>query len=317
LSLLYGLVVRVRRFLFRKGWRAAVRLDCPVVVVGNLSVGGTGKTPLVCWLAGRLRELGWKPGIVTRGYGGTLQGERLVAAGDDAAVVGDEPLLLFLRAAVPVAVGRDRPAAGRLLIEAGCNLIISDDGLQHYRLARDCEIIVIDGERRLGNGWLLPGGPLREPAARIGEADGVVVNGPAGQPGAGLSMRIVADHAVALRGESAAPLSAFAGIVVHAIAGIGNPARFFQLLSAHGVELIEHPRDDHAPLARADIDFPDDRPVLMTEKDAVKCKVYADQRHWYVPVDAAFDRDDASALLDIVVRGITGRFRLAREVSHG
>ncbi len=231
--------------------------------------------------------------------------------------MGVEPLLLALRAAVPVAVGRDRPAAARLLMGRGCNLILSDDGLQHYRLARDCEIIVIDGARRLGNGWMLPAGPLRESAARMGEADAVVVNGTEAEPGAGLSMRIVADHAVAMRDESAGPLSAFAGIVVHAVAGIGHPERFFNLLSSFGIEIIAHPHDDHAPLGRGDIDFPDDRPVLMTEKDAVKCRAYADGRHWYVPVDAAFDRDDASALLDIVIRGITARTRTTQEVVLG
>ena len=316
-SFAYAAIVAVRRRLYRRGWRRAGRLDCPVIVVGNLSVGGTGKTPLVCWLAGRLRELGWSPGIVTRGYGGRSANPRLVGPSDAAALVGDEPLLLALRAAVPVAVGRDRPAAGRLLLDAGCNVVLSDDGLQHYRLARDCEIIVVDGSRRFGNGWMLPAGPLREPVSRLGEADAVVVNGnEAGGP-AGLPMRVVADHAVALGDESAGPLSAFAGMVVHAIAGIGNPERFFTLLGAQGIELIKHPRDDHAPLARADIVFPDELPVLMTEKDAVKCKAFADKRHWYVPIDAAFDRDDATALLDIVVRGITARNGSAAEVTHG
>lgn len=317
LSGLYGAAVAIRRWLYRNGWRQSVRLEVPVVVVGNLSVGGTGKTPLVCWLAARLVELGWKPGIVTRGYGGRLTGVHLVAATDDPKLVGDEPLLLAQRAGVPVAVGRNRPAAGRLLIGAGCNVVISDDGLQHYALRRDSEIIVLDGLRRLGNGWLLPAGPLREPPARMGEADAVVVNGSRSLDGGALTMRIVADHAVALRDESVGPLSAFAGMVVHAVAGIGHPQRFFDLLAASGIEAITHPHDDHAVYARGDIEFGDERPVLMTEKDAVKCRPFADSRHWYVPVDAAFDRDDASALLDIVTRGITTRTRTAAEVNRG
>ena len=171
LSLAYGAVSGARRFAYARHLRRSTRLSRPVVIVGNLSVGGTGKTPLVCWLVARLGELGCKPGVVTRGYGGSSSGVRMIEATDDPLLVGDEPILLARRTGVPVAVGRDRPAAAQLLVGAGCDVIVSDDGLQHYALARDCEVVVIDGDRRFGNGWLLPAGPLRETRARLACAD--------------------------------------------------------------------------------------------------------------------------------------------------
>ncbi len=207
--------------------------------------------------------------------------------GDDPAAAGDEPVLLARRCGARVAAGRDRPAAARLLVAAGCNLVVSDDGLQHYALERDCEIAVVDGERLLGNGWLLPAGPLREPRSRLAAADLIVVNGdhPA-FPGA-LTMRLRAQHAVALSGGAVRPLSDFAGSAVHAVAGIGNPQRFFEMLRSLGIEVLPHALDDHARIVRADIAFADRRAVLMTEKDAVKCARFADERHWAVPIDAA------------------------------
>src|ERR1700719_1696744 len=175
LSLIYGAVVGSRRHFY--AMRKPTRVSLPVVVVGNLSVGGTGKTPLVCWLVGRLTDLGFKPGVVTCGFGGSSGSARLIGAADDPNIVGDESLLLSRRTGVPVAIGRDRPAASQLLVSAGCDVIVSDDGLQHYALARDCEIVVIDGDRRFGNGRLLPAGPPRENRSRLAAADAVVVNG--------------------------------------------------------------------------------------------------------------------------------------------
>jgi tetraacyldisaccharide 4'-kinase len=256
LSLAYGAVSGSHRFLYTKRLRRSIRLGRPVIVVGNLTVGGTGKTPLVCWLAARLAERGYRPGIVTRGYGGSLRGVRLVNSSDDPALVGDEPILLARRTGLPVAVGRDRPAAAQLLVDLGCDVVVSDDGLQHYALARDCEIVVIDGDRRFGNGWLLPAGPLREKRA---------------------------------------------------VAGIGHPERFFNMLRAHGIEVIGHALPDHARLTPADVDFPDAKPVLMTEKDAVKCRHAADERHWYVPVSACFEGGESTTLLDIVIGRIAER----------
>jgi tetraacyldisaccharide 4'-kinase len=307
LSLTYGAAAGSRRFLYARRIRRAARLACPVVVIGNVSVGGTGKTPLVCWLVAQLMVRGYKPGVVTRGYGGSSRNVRRVLAADDPAIVGDESVLLARRTAVPVAIGRDRPAAAQLLVSAGCDVIISDDGLQHYALARDCEVVVIDGDRRFGNGWLLPAGPLRETPGRLKVADAVVVNGGRALLKGAFSMRLEAKVAVALLGGAVQPLAALGGKTVHAIAGIGNPERFFNMLRSRGIEVCGHPLADHAHLTRADIEFFDDKPVLMTEKDAVKCTAFAGERHWYVPVNAHFDGGESEALLSVVLRKITNR----------
>ena len=308
-SALYGALSAARRYGFARGWVRSVQLDCPVIVIGNLTVGGTGKTPLVCWLCEQLVKRGAAPGIVARGYGRAAEVTRLLQPGDEAAMVGDEPLLLYQRSHRPVAVGRDRPAAAKLLIAAGCNVILSDDGLQHYALRRDCEIVVIDGERRFGNGSLLPAGPLRESTRRLASVDAVVVNGGPGHVrGANeLRMDLLGAAALALKGGAARPLAEFAGQTVHALAAIGNPQRFFALLRSKGIEVIEHPLADHASLSRDDIYFPDGRPVLMTEKDAVKCAQIAGSQHWYVPVSASFETRDAQMLLGTVVDAIGRR----------
>jgi len=307
LSLTYGAVSGSRRLLYAKRLRRQTRLSCPVVVVGNLSVGGTGKTPLVCWLVARLQTLGFKPGVVTRGYGGSSGSVRLIGSSDDPRVVGDESILLARRTRVPVAVGRDRPAAAQILVNAGCDVIVSDDGLQHYALARDCEIIVIDGDRRFGNGWLLPAGPLRETPARLTSADAIVVNGGRALLDGALSMRLEAKGALALVGGGSKTLDDFAGLAVHAIAGIGHPERFFNLLRAHGIEVTGHALPDHANLQLRDISFDGTRPVLMTEKDAVKCERLAGPRHWYVPVTATFDAGESQRLMEVVTRAIAAR----------
>src|SRR6202041_2805799 len=217
LSLIYGAVVVSRRHFY--AMRKPTRMSLPVVVVGNLSVGGTGKTPLVCWLVARLADLGFKPGVVTRGYGGSSGSIRLAAPSDAPGVVGDESVLLARRSKVPVAIGHDRPAASQLLVNAGCDVIVSDDGLQHYALARDCEIVVIDGDRLFGNGRLLPAGPLRENRSRLTAADAVVVNGGRALLGGALSMRLEAKRALSLIGGAVKPLDEFAGHWVHAVAG--------------------------------------------------------------------------------------------------
>jgi tetraacyldisaccharide 4'-kinase len=318
-SVAYRGAFALRHWLFQRGVYHSIHLDRPVIVVGNLSVGGTGKTPLVLWLVARLRGAGRRPGIVTRGYGGAQRLPRIIGPADDPAVVGDEPLLLARRSGVPVAVGRDRPAAAQLLIEAGCDVVVSDDGLQHEALARDCEIVVVDAARRFGNGRLLPAGPLRELPERLGSVDAVVVNGTAGDTASdsaamdsvfrGLkpfTMRLHAQEAVAVVGSGHQALASFAGTTVHAVAGIGNPQRFFDLVRAVGIEVIAHPLADHAPITGADILFTDRRPVLMTEKDAVKCGSLADERHWFVPVEAGILATDATALMAIVFRCIDG-----------
>jgi tetraacyldisaccharide 4'-kinase len=307
LSAVYAALSRIRRSAYSLHLARSTRLPCPVIVVGNLTVGGTGKTPLVCWLAGQLIELGFRPGVVSRGYGGSSRGARLVQSADSADEVGDEAILLARRSRVPVATGRNRPAAAQLLINAGCDVIVSDDGLQHYALQRDCEIVVIDGERRFGNGRLLPGGPLRETPARLRRVDAVVVNGGDAQSDAALHMRLLATSAVAMKYGTTKPLREFSGQPVHAIAAIGNPQRFFAMLRAVGINVIEHPLPDHAKLGIDDISFADDLAVLMTEKDAVKCRDIAGPHHWYVPVSVAFAAGDAEKLRSIVARSVETR----------
>jgi tetraacyldisaccharide 4'-kinase len=313
LSALYGGVSGARRLAYRRRLIRAKRLSCPVIVIGNLTAGGTGKTPLVCWIADALTQLRFRPGIVTRGYGGSSRTPRLVQAADTAGVVGDEAVLLARRSRAPVATGRNRPAAAQLLIDAGCNVILSDDGLQHYALARDCEIVVIDGDRRFGNGRLLPAGPLREKLSRMRGADVIVANGGTGQSEAALRMRLLPTGAVAMKYGSAKPLREFSGQPVHAVAAIGNPQRFFATLRAVGIEVLEHPLPDHAPLKREDICFADELPVLMTEKDAVKCGEIAGPHHWYVPVNVAFAAGDGEKLRASVLAAIQKRTALESE----
>lgn len=307
LSVVYGGVSRTRRFAYAKRLARSTPLSCAVIVVGNLTVGGTGKTPLVCWLAEQLTQLGFRPGVVTRGYGGSSRAPRLAHSSDSPDVVGDEAILLARRSRVPVASGRNRPAAAQLLINAGCDVILSDDGLQHYALVRDCEIIVVDGDRRFGNGRLLPAGPLREAPARMRSVDAIVVNGGSGEGEGALRMRLLATSAVAMKFGTTKPLREFAGQPVHAIAAIGNPQRFFATLRAVGIEVIEHPLPDHAQLEREDISFADDLPVFMTEKDAVKCREIAGPHHWYVPVNVAFAAGDAEKLRGVVLGAIHKR----------
>lgn len=314
-SWLYGGVLALRARGYAGGWLRRQRAPRPVIVIGNLSVGGTGKTPLTLWLAGQLKARGVKVGILSRGYGRRGAAPRLVLPGSPWAEVGDEPLLLARRADVPTVVARDRVAGARLLAGAGADLILCDDGLQHLRLARDCEIVVIDGARGFGNGRLLPAGPLREPPGRLAGADLVVVNGAPehaslANAGAGrplLRMDLIATEAVRVDAREVRPLAAFLGQEVHAVAGIGNPQRFFRELRAQGLKLIEHAFPDHHPLTAQDLDFADERAVLMTEKDAVKCSSFADARLWSVPVTARFSPADAQLLLARVLATTGGR----------
>jgi tetraacyldisaccharide 4'-kinase len=307
LSAVYAAISGIRRFAYSRHLARSTRLPCPVIVVGNLSVGGTGKTPLVCWLAGQLIELGFRPGVVSRGYGGSSRAARLVQAADDSNKVGDEAILLARRSRAPVATGRNRPAAAQLLINAGCDIIVSDDGLQHYALQRDCEIIVIDGDRRFGNGRLLPAGPLRESPARLERADAIVINGGDAEGDGAIRMRLLATSAIAMKYGTPKPLREFSGRPAHAIAAIGNPQRFFAMLRAIGISVVEHALPDHAKLGIDDISFPDDLPVLMTEKDAVKCRDIAGPHHWYVPVSVAFAAGNAEKLRGIVIQSIKKR----------
>jgi len=292
LSGLFALTVALRRALFRAGLLRTHRLPVPVIVVGNLTAGGSGKTPLVLWLTALLRAQGHRPGIVSRGYGGAATGPRAVAPGDDPALVGDEPALLAARSGVPVWIGTDRPAAAGALLAAhpDCTHIVSDDGLQHYALARDFEIAVVDGARGFGNGWLLPAGPLREPRSRLATVDAIVVNGtgtPTGLPANAVRMQLEGMLLRNLHDPSRTlPAAAFVGQPVNALAGIGDPERFFRHLEALGLTLVRHPFPDHYAYTEADLDVAGTDAIVMTEKDAVKCLAFATERCWVLPVEA-------------------------------
>jgi tetraacyldisaccharide 4'-kinase len=299
LSWFYCAVVRVRRLGYRRAWFRSRRLPIPVILVGNLTVGGTGKTPLVAWLAEFLRRQGYRPGIVSRGYGGTAsQWPRLVSADSDPFEVGDEPVLLARRAGCPVAAGPDRVAAGEMLAGAGgCDIIVGDDGLQHYRLRRDLEILVVDASRGLGNGRCLPAGPLREPAARGREVDLTVCNG--GPCTDGLFMELVPGRLINLRDPRVTrDLDELRRQRVTAVSGIGNPERFFALLRRHGLHLDERPYPDHHPFDPEDAASWPPGPVIMTEKDAIKCAAFARADHWCLPVEAQLERGFEALLLE-------------------
>lgn len=297
LSWLFRGIAALRRWAYRSGLKKRVRLPVPVIIVGNISVGGTGKTPLVIWLVERLQHAGYRPGIITRGYGGQAKlWPQSVTATSDPVLVGDESVLLAQRCRCPIVAGPDRVQDAQQLLAQGCNVIVSDDGLQHYRLQRDIEIVVIDGERRLGNGHCLPAGPLREPPARLEDVDFVIANG--GARSGEVLMTLIQGPAHALQGQgSARELLDFAKERVHAVAGIGHPARFFAQLRQRGLQVIEHPFPDHHPYQAADMQFNDNLPVLMTEKDAVKYRPYATLAHWYVPVVAQLPAEFEHRLL--------------------
>jgi tetraacyldisaccharide 4'-kinase len=297
LSLLFGAVVFIRRAFYRLHLLRVVRIGIPVVVVGNINTGGSGKTPLVLWIAKHLAATGWRPGIVSRGYGGRVskRGEPPVEVtiASDPAAVGDEPLLLARRSGCPVWIGADRAAACRALRDRHpeCTVLLLDDGLQHYRVERDIEIAVVDA-RGFGNGHLFPAGPLREPVSRLADVDAVVCNGTA--PAKGFAMRLEGKWFVGLIDASRKVEAGGLGSSrVHAVAGIGDPQRYFTHLEGLGLEVIPHPFPDHHAFAASDLEFGDGLPVVMTEKDAVKCKLLvaaaAGQRFWMLPVSAELD----------------------------
>ncbi|MBW7982398.1 tetraacyldisaccharide 4'-kinase [Enterobacillus tribolii] len=306
LSWLYGLVSVVRRACYRwgifSGWRAPVA----VVVVGNLTAGGNGKTPVVIWLAEQLLARGKRVGVVSRGYGGKSDVYPLVI--DDAvttAQAGDEPVLIHQRTGVPVAVAPRRSEAVKaLLARQSLDVIITDDGLQHYALARDLELVVIDGVRRFGNGWWLPAGPMRERAGRLKDVDAVIVNGGEAREGE-IPMSLAGDTLVNLRSGERRPAAGFPRSV--AIAGIGHPPRFFNTLGMLGIPLSDTVAfADHRDYAEEELAglTPQGEPLLMTEKDAVKCRHFAHDNWWFLPVDARFPEWQASGLLEKVLIAI-------------
>jgi tetraacyldisaccharide 4'-kinase len=299
LSALFFIVSALRRLAYRRRWLSVARLPVPVIVVGNITAGGTGKTPLVLWLAQFLREHGFHPGIVSRGYRGTAREPQAVNASSDARICGDEPVLLARRSGCPLWIGRDRAAAARALlaVHPQCDVMLSDDGLQHYRLGRDVEIAVIDGARGFGNGFPLPAGPLREPSARLAAVDAVVVHRPdkSGTANFGDSASSIA---MTLAGRTFRNLlnptctvdaEHFIGQRLHAVAGIGEPQRFFRHLTRLGLTFTAHAFPDHHAYQPADLRFSDCDAIVMTEKDAVKCAEFCSERCWTLPVDAEVD----------------------------
>ena len=302
-SALFWVFSTLRRLAYLRGWLHVQRLAVPVIVVGNISVGGTGKTPLVLWLADWLRQHEYHPGILSRGYGGRSADPQPVEADSDSAQSGDEPLLLARHAHCPVWIGRDRVAAGMALLSVHpeCDVIISDDGLQHYRLARDVEIAVVDGQRLFGNGFLLPAGPLREGVWRLRQANALVVNGGADfSDGAHFKMSLKGKVLCNLRTSVTAHAHEFAGKKLHAIAGIGYPQRFFEHLQELGLKFERHPFPDHHAYRPEDLDWPDAEAIMMTEKDAVKCASFADGRYWVLPVQAELAPSFGQKILELL-----------------
>ncbi len=288
-ALIYCAAASGKRFVYRAGLFQAQTFPVPVVVIGNITVGGTGKTPLVLWTTRFLVQHGWRPGIVSRGYGGKARTwPQRVSASSDPQLAGDEPVLLARRAGVPVVADPDRPRGVRELLAQGCDVIVADDGLQHYRLHRDVEIAVLDGERGMGNRRCLPAGPLREPGSRWDSVDARVVNGASASDAWSMELVPMGFHRLG-NSSDALPANGFRGRRVHAVAGIGNPDRFFRTLRAQGMEVIEHAFADHYGFAESDLDFGDDLDVVMTEKDAVKCDKWASPNWWYLAVDAEMD----------------------------
>lgn len=289
----------------------AAALPLPVLVVGNITTGGAGKTPLCIDLVERAQAIGLRVGVVSRGYGRASDAPRLLDHASTADEVGDEPLLIARRTQVPVCVARDRRAAVLRLAEEGTlDLVIADDGLQHYRMPRSAEICVIDGRRGLGNGWRLPAGPLREPAERLDHCDLVVANGDGARGETlraahdGLRFRLAVDSAVALDGSAPLPLESLRGQRVHAVAGIADPERFFATLRAAGLEVVGHSPGDHQRVPDALFAAAGDAPLLMTEKDAVKLAPHrrATPRAYVVAARLQWEGEGAAAIDALLTR---------------
>lgn len=307
ISLVFRALVAMRRVLYRDHILNSEQLLLPVIVIGNITVGGTGKTPLTLALAQQLVERGWHPLIISRGYGGNARQPRQVNENSDAHQVGDEPLMMARRNICPVWIGKDRAATARAALQdqPQCDVVLCDDGLQHYHLQRDAEIAVIDGMRGFGNGRMLPAGPLREPVSRLQAVDAVVVNG--GDIAAGQYATHPNAYVMHLGGEvfynlldpaRKASAADFLPSKNHAVAGIGHPQRFFQHLESLGISFTPHAFPDHHPYSASDLAFADCDAILLTEKDAVKCAAFADARYWVLRVDAQID----PALLEHILR---------------
>lgn len=292
-SLVFVAIVVVRRLFYRCHFFKTYHCPVPVIVVGNITVGGNGKTPLVIYLAELLKKAGYQPAIISRGYGSKKQSApREVLVSDSSDQAGDEPLLMARRTECPVVICPKRVKAIHYVLahHPTCNVIISDDGLQHYAMGRDIEIAVMDGLRLLGNQWFLPAGPLREPLSRLKQVDCVVYNGrPSDSMGFG--MQLAAGPVTSIKNpKEHADRNVFSPYVVHAVAGIGNPTSFFQTLRALRFRFFEHAFPDHYSFQLSDFEFGENAMIIMTEKDAMRCLAFATERYWFLPVAAVMDK---------------------------
>ncbi len=305
LTLIFSVVVVLRRGIFQRFYRLAHREPVPIVVVGNLTVGGTGKTPLVIFLANYLRKQGYRPGIVSRGYKSSNRFCQEVLDNSDPTLVGDEPVVIARQTGVPIVVCKNRMSAvHRLFTQHRCNVILSDDGLQHYAMPHDIEVLVVDGIRRFGNQWCLPAGPLREPLQRLRDVDFIVCN--SGEPLEGeYRMQVEGHTAINLVTGERQDLSYFADKQVHAVAGIGHPGRFFSLLKQCSIDFIPHAFNDHHQYQAIELTFKEALPIVMTEKDAVKCMAFASKDMWMIPITAKISEPF-----------VTDFMRVLTEVSH-
>ena len=308
LSWLFAALSFARRYLYKIGWLKSYRLAVPVIVVGNINVGGTGKTPLVVWLAEQLSLAGYRPGIISRGYGGNAKQVTPVLPSTDPTVAGDEAVLIAMRSACPVFVSANRVAAAENLLASfpECDVIISDDGLQHYRMQRDVEIVVYDALKGFGNGALLPAGPLRESISRLKTVDAVVCNGKSDLPEVFESLKAFGSIEMQLEPgafynllaeHQKADAQAFSGKKVVAIAGIGNPTRFFAALKNLGLQFEGRAYPDHYAFKAEDFRSIDADIIVMTEKDAVKCRAFAQSNYWVLPVNAMIKNGLMPAIL--------------------
>ncbi|MFK5985995.1 MAG: tetraacyldisaccharide 4'-kinase [Pseudomonadota bacterium] len=306
LSKVYCFVIQIRKFCYQINCFKTQSFSAPVIVVGNITVGGNGKTPLIIQLLSEFKNRGFNPGVVSRGYAGThpllAQGETIaVDTSDKALLYGDEAWMIANKTQFPVVVGRNRAmAVAHLIKDFGCDMVLSDDGLQHYAMVRDIEICVVDNSKKFGNGFCLPAGPLREPVSRLKQVD-YIVNHQTSAEGSdkqGITMHLEFDQLLALNSrDPSATLSDFKNKSVHAIAGIANPARFFNQLRQNGINVIEHGFADHYQFQPSDFEFKDNYPVLMTEKDAVKCINFKLANCYYISVKATLSADLVKSII--------------------
>ena len=307
LSVLFWFAITLRKTIYFTIPSLRQKFSVPIIVVGNITVGGTGKTPMVIYLCEELAKLGIKPGVASRGYGADINSTISIRADHRAKQVGDEPMMIFARTNQPVVVGPDRKdVIGELIKEHQCNVVICDDGLQDYRFVHDIEILMVDGDRQFGNGWLLPAGPLRERIKRASDCDFKVVTATECLEISGDTMKFDVQELVNLREHKRrVSVRSFVSQTVHAVAGIANPERFFALLRSHGLNIIEHAFPDHAVYTANDLEFADQYPVLMTEKDAVKCMGFGLSNVWYLPVRAKLP-ESFIPRIENLLRGLNG-----------